>query len=417
MRALATCLAAVLVACGGDGPMAPQPCSELEDVTLYVGEQESVTLCFLGDEEPVIDIASSDPEIVDVTFRADTRVVGLFAHRPGEVTVTVTARNADLAGEQAFRVTVPSRAPELVGELPPATMVPGVLQQWDLGGLFEEPDDQELRYSATSSDAAVATASVTDDVLTVEARAPGVAEVSVTASDGELSASAAFELEVVPFGVLHQATFDDGLDGWRAITSLSQGSRVRARNGALEVWSEGPEQFGLAAINQEALYFDVRARLQPGPGDSQIFVSLALVADHPVFPQVEVWLTPAREYQVLVWNNEQQRAERWDGGALAIDVDSFTDVHWWYEDGRYQVNFSNDAGEVLKRITVGEPGEASPRIKEIGLFAQYFPDDELGEENAVRMDEITVRGAVLGAGARRDATTTWRRLISGVRNE
>ena len=406
MRALAAWPAVVLVACGG-GPLAPEPCGVLDDVTLYAGEQERVTLCFLGDGEPVVDIASSDPEIVDVTYRADTRVVGLFAHTPGEATVTVTARNADAAGEQTFQVIVPNRAPEVAGELPRATMVPGVRRQWDLGALFEEPDDQELQYSATSSDAAVATASVTDHVLTVEARAPGVAEVTATASDGELSSSAMFELEVVPRDVLHQATFDDELDGWTAVTSLGPSSRVRARNGALELWSDDPDQlFAVAGTAQEALYFDIRASLQPGPRDSRTVVALALVLDNPTYPQVEVWLTDANEYVVLAWNTELEDVEQWARAAFDIDVNSFTDVRWWYEDGRYRIEFNN--GQTVQQVTVGEPDQTSPLVQEIGLFANYFDEDKLGEENSVRMDEITVRGV---APARRDATTTtWLQL-------
>ena len=426
MRALAALLAAGLVACGG-GPMAPEPCSELEDVTLYAGEQGRVLLCYVGDDYPAIEVESSDPEIVDVTFRVDTRVVGLFAHSPGEVTVTVTAYGADDAvGEETFRVIVPNRAPEIAGVLDPAPMVPGARWRWDLDGLFEDPDGQEVRYSATSSDAAVATATVADAInrqgeetphLTVEARAVGVAEVTVTASDGELSAPATFELEVAPVGVAYEETFADGLNGW-ATLNITGGadSRARVRNGAIEVWSDGATPVpGGAYIEREIPYFDLRARLQPAPRNSGTLASLALLLDSEVYSQVEVMLE-AGAFVVWAWNNAVGGAEEWTRGQFDIDANSFTDVRWWYaaSDGRYRVEFSN--GRDTRQITIPpehshpEIGfDASPTITTIALFAHHL-GDRSGEANLVRLDEITIRGGVLDARRAAATAPTWRRI-------
>ena len=414
MRALAALLAAVLVACGG-GPMAPELCSELEDVTLYAGEQGRVTLCYVGDDYPAIEVESSDPEIVDVSFRVDTRVVGLFAHSPGEAKVTVTAYGADDAvGEQTFQVIVPNRAPEVVGVLDPATMVPGVQRRWELDGLFDEPDNQALQYAASSSNTAIATASVTETLLTLDAQAVGTAEITVTASDGELGTPAAFNLVVVERSVAYAETFDDDSHGWQPLNLTGRAdSKVRTRDGALEVWSGGSTPVpGGATIEREIPYFDIRAKVRPAPRRSGTLVSLALLLDSDVYTQVEVMLTDNGEY--VVWAVKERESEQWDTGAFNADPDSFTDVRWWYEGGRYRVEFSNERD--TRRITIPPENshpelgtDLSPTLTRIALFAHHL-GDRSGEANRVRLDEITVRGAVLGA--QRAATTlpTWRRI-------
>ena len=428
----------LLVACGADGPMAPEPCSELEDVRLYTGEQESVTLCYLGDDGQLsVDVVSSDREIVDLTYRPDTRVVGLFARSPGLVTVTITAYGeADLVSEQEFRVSVPNRSPEVAGELPPATMVPMVRQEWELGGLFDEPDGQALQYTATSSNPAVAMASVAETVLAVAARAVGVAEITVTASDGELSASVVLALEVRQVSVVYSETFDGGLNGWEALTATdfsrrygewgpyvgSGGSNARTRYGALEVWSDRdvPAR-GVAAIEQGVQYFDLRAKLQPAPRGSGTVASLVLLVDSDWYPQIEFMLiddrypgfeSPQRQRWWMVWalNARQQLGgvqvwEEWARGHFNGDPAEFADVRWWYEseDGRYRIEFGG------QRVTIpstesGHPGNGrrftSPHLKEVALVAHHI-GSRSGEAGRVRLGETTIRGVLVGASTSR----------------
>ena len=391
---LTACLAAI--ACDG-GPMAPEPCSVLNDVTLYVGEQESVTLCFVGDDDPFVEVTSSDPEIVDVTYRRDN--VGLFAHSPGEATVTVTARNDDEASEQTFRAIVPNRAPQVVGDPAPATMIPGTAQQWTLAGLFEDPDDQALEYSASSSDEAVATASVSREILTVETRAAGDAEITVTASDGELSATASFDLDVIQVSTVYENTFDSGPDGWRAVQDICDGtSEVRVHDSALEVWSDdsgGEHPCALAAINLEVQHFDILARLQAGPSGSRTNIVLALLLEHSTYPQVDIVLSPSHEYIVAAWNNETEETELWNRGNVpGVASGSFVDVRWRYEGGQYLINIG-DAEQIVIRRSV------SSHVRLVGIFTGYAGDTG----HKVRMDEFAIRGARL---REQHTASTWR---------
>ena len=82
------------------------------------------------------------------------------------------------------------RAPEAVGSVPPRTVAPGQTASLDLTPYFADADGDALAYAATSSDAGVATVSVSGAVLTIAGVAPGATVVTVFASDpGGLSAT------------------------------------------------------------------------------------------------------------------------------------------------------------------------------------------------------------------------------------
>ena len=69
---------------------------------------------------------------------------------------------------------------------------------------FEDPDNDSLTYTATTTDSAVALATISDNVLTVTAQARGTVSVTVSATDpGGLSTELSFEVTVAnqaPFG-------------------------------------------------------------------------------------------------------------------------------------------------------------------------------------------------------------------------
>ncbi|WP_420632438.1 Ig-like domain-containing protein, partial [Candidatus Palauibacter sp.] len=110
----------------------------------------------------------------------------------GRAAVTVTASDpGGLAAEQRIAVTVAkappppnrNRRPAPVGRIAPRTLEAGGSETLDAAPYFGDPDDDELTYSASSSDESVATASVSGSAVTVAAVAAGRAAVTVTASD------------------------------------------------------------------------------------------------------------------------------------------------------------------------------------------------------------------------------------------
>ena len=76
-----------------------------------------------------------------------------------------------------------NRAPEAVGEITDIKVVAGDSTRISVRQFFNDPDGDELTYSATSSAASVAAVSMRGSDLTVKGVAPGTATVTVTATD------------------------------------------------------------------------------------------------------------------------------------------------------------------------------------------------------------------------------------------
>ena len=102
-------------------------------------------------------------------------------------------------GDDVVPAPVPvNQAPVAVGAIPaqevPATDTVTV----DLSAYFNDPDGDRLIYSATTSDAAVVTASVAASTLSMVATGKGAAQVTVTARDpGGLTATQSVAVTVV----------------------------------------------------------------------------------------------------------------------------------------------------------------------------------------------------------------------------
>ena len=139
---------------------------------------------------------SSTTEVVAVTVAAAEITIRAIA--PGDATVTVGASDLDgLAAEQVFRVTVPNRAPEMVGTIPAQTITAGQTATLDVAAYFSDPDGDALTYAAESGNTGVLTVGIAGSSLTLTAVAAGTATVTVTAGDpGGLSAAATFEVSV-----------------------------------------------------------------------------------------------------------------------------------------------------------------------------------------------------------------------------
>ena len=83
-----------------------------------------------------------------------------------------------------------ARAPEPVGSVPAHAIVAGQAASLDLSPYFSDPDGDPLAFAATVSDAEVATVAVSGNMLTMTGVAPGMAVLTVFASDpGGLSAT------------------------------------------------------------------------------------------------------------------------------------------------------------------------------------------------------------------------------------
>ncbi len=111
-------------------------------------------------------------------------VLTIHGRGVGATTITVTARDTGgLAASQSFQVTVPNRAPVARESIPAQTVQAGDDAIVDLEPHFTDPDGDALTYSGSSSDPAVATATVRGAMLTIRAVSSGTAAVTATATD------------------------------------------------------------------------------------------------------------------------------------------------------------------------------------------------------------------------------------------
>ena len=125
----------------------------------------------------------------------------------GTATVTITARDpGGLAATQGFRVTVArrrvdkpktNRAPTVVSTIGPQTIEIGGSISFRPEAHFSDPDEDELDFEATGSDAGVATATASGSIVVVRAVDLGTATVTITARDpGGLTAALDFRVTV-----------------------------------------------------------------------------------------------------------------------------------------------------------------------------------------------------------------------------
>ena len=142
--------------------------------------------------------ATSNAAVAGVSVSGSTMTIAGVA--PGTATVTVTARDpGGLEAAQSVSVTVAQGTPVAVGTIPPLTLTEGKTERVRVSPFFRDPDGDRLVYSAESSDANVASASITvsPSWMAIVGVAPGTATVTVTASDpGGLTATQSMSVTI-----------------------------------------------------------------------------------------------------------------------------------------------------------------------------------------------------------------------------
>ena len=149
----------------------PMPVGTIDTVT--VSEGGSTTLVISGyfsdaDGDALsYEATSSDDDIATVSLADSTATIN--GHDPGSATITITA--TDPRGASAMQqATVSVKTPPMPDSIPPThDMVVGNHVELDFATFFTDEDGDELTYTAVTSDAAVATASVDGSVVTTTA--------------------------------------------------------------------------------------------------------------------------------------------------------------------------------------------------------------------------------------------------------
>ena len=158
----ASILVAWLAAC--EDPQPPAACGAIPQLTINAGEQATVTACFNDPNGDMLtfSVSSANPSVATASISGTTVTVTAVA--PGNASVTVTASDVGgLQGQQSFQVMVPNRPPLPRGTISSITVQAGETESVDVASYFTEPDGEALTYSATSSNPAVATVSVSGE--------------------------------------------------------------------------------------------------------------------------------------------------------------------------------------------------------------------------------------------------------------
>ena len=139
---------------------------------------------------------SSAPDVVSA--RASDGEVTIAALSRGAASVEITATDpGGLSASQAFRVTVPNRAPVALDTIPSLTLPAGVRDTVSVAAFFGDPDGDSLAFQAAPAEPAVAAAVVVDSLVVVIGVRRGETDVTVRALDPDgLSASQTLQVTV-----------------------------------------------------------------------------------------------------------------------------------------------------------------------------------------------------------------------------
>ncbi|MDE2804183.1 MAG: hypothetical protein OXN18_03450 [Gemmatimonadota bacterium] len=225
---------------------APEVADAIPSQTLTVGDTVRLVVSMYftdpdGDELSYEGV-SSDTGVAEALAMGDT--VQIAAMTAGSATVAVTATDPEgLSAKQDISVTVQPAAnhePEAVDSIPAHDLIVDSAVVLDMSAYFSDPDGDELTYSAETSDAAIATASVEGAVVTTTGMSAGeegvqMVTLTVTASDpGGLSVAQEVDVFVAA----------EDYEVWEGLAINDRGV-VTALGGTIQL----TECFSLALVN------------------------------------------------------------------------------------------------------------------------------------------------------------------------
>ena len=199
----------------------PTVANAIDDVELEMGTNTDIDISDTFDDEGDVSISikNENENIADVIYRSSTEVIRIYANEVGSTTVVVTATdNIGQTAHDEFDITVVEPAPVEPTNEPPVYV--GMVDDQELTviteppvislvGLFEDPNGDELMYSAVSDDTMVSTVDLADTDLTINPLAVGEAMITITATDGEFNVVGEFNVKVINLAPVLVGTIDD----------------------------------------------------------------------------------------------------------------------------------------------------------------------------------------------------------------
>ena len=169
-------------------PRAPEAVGAIPAQTIAAGQSASLdlTTSFADADGEQLAYAATVSDVAIATVSVSGTILAIEGVTPGTVVVTVFASDpGGLSATQRIQVTVeaPNRTPEPVGTIPGQSLGPGQWVSISLTSFFRDPEGEALSFSATTSNAAVASVAVSGDIVTITQAGAGTATVTTVARD------------------------------------------------------------------------------------------------------------------------------------------------------------------------------------------------------------------------------------------
>ena len=156
--------------------------------TVSAGQSATVDLTpFFSDADgDPLAYAATVSEVATATVSVSGSILTITGVAPGLAVVTVFASDpGGLSATQRtqVRIETPNRAPEPVGSIPGQSLGPGQWVPIEVSSYFRDPEGEALTFSATTSNADVASVSVAGNIVTITQTGTGTAIVNAVALD------------------------------------------------------------------------------------------------------------------------------------------------------------------------------------------------------------------------------------------
>ena len=182
----------------------PQPAGQISPQVLSEGGSPvelDVSGAFQDPDGDDLEYTAESGDVAVATVTVSGAMVTISPVSAGSTTITVTASDpAGLTAMQTIIVTVEppeNRPPETLGSIVVQELtVGGSPVEVDVSGSFHDPDGDDLTYTAESSDDLVASVTISGARVTIQPLSAGNATVTVTASDGTLTAEQRIDVTI-----------------------------------------------------------------------------------------------------------------------------------------------------------------------------------------------------------------------------
>lgn len=341
-------------------------CADIPEQRVYTGETGMVAPCFDYPEDGALTVAvdSPEPSVVTAAYLGDSVVFKAVSPGSGVVIVTATDEKG-LTARTAFLVVVPNRPPAYATEVESARVRLDRSLSWDLEKFFREPDGEEMTFTATSSESAIAAVSLLDNRVRVTGLSGGDARVTLKATDPHGSEATA---TIRIFVSVRTTMVDDGFDGKESLDDWTEeDATLSVRDGSLHIEPKIPGNFGVASRKTDGVtHFDIDFGFKPaakgrtgviwrtGHSDIEAYLFLTgeLIVDNDHANWVFAWLSSGR------WHTA------YHGESDYIELGKFS--HYHISLRGESVKIAAGGGLVLGRSIRG----AAPALHEIRLVAE-----------------------------------------------